>query len=30
MDDQYEFQIGEFTCVAFSDGGLNYPVETIA
>ena len=28
MNGHYEFQIGEFKCVAFSDGGLNYPVET--
>jgi glyoxylase-like metal-dependent hydrolase (beta-lactamase superfamily II) len=28
MIPQYAFQIGQFSCTAISDGGLNYPVET--
>jgi glyoxylase-like metal-dependent hydrolase (beta-lactamase superfamily II) len=28
VNHQYAFRIGQFSCTAISDGGLNYPVET--
>jgi len=28
MDTYYRFMLGQFSCVAISDGGLNYPIES--
>lgn len=28
MANYYQFEVGKFSCVAISDGGLNYPVES--
>ncbi len=29
MDNFYRFKIGQFTCISVSDGGFNYPVESL-
>jgi glyoxylase-like metal-dependent hydrolase (beta-lactamase superfamily II) len=29
MDKYYRFKVGQFTCLALSDGGFNYPVESL-
>ena len=25
----YQFKVGNFSCIALSDGGLNYPIESV-
>jgi len=29
MDNFYRFKIGQFTCISLSDGGFNYPVQSL-